>query len=179
MADYATNMPLTTSHRASWSAIFAGTFVFIAISITFLALGIAIFGGSASGPASGTMATGISIWQGIVTLFALYFAGRTAGRLCGTENRNIAMYHGLVTFGMSIFSIILIAVMILAPAEIANAGNAATSLLTVRHLFTEGGYAVFAALFVGGWLAGLGAASEAKHNAVPPVERPSNLRSVA
>lgn len=179
MADYATNMPLTSSNRASWSAIFAGTFVFIAISITFLALGIAIFGGSAASPASGTMATGISIWQGIVTLFALYFAGRTAGRLCGTENRNIAMYHGLVTFGMSIFSAILIAVLILAPAEIANAGNASISLMTVRNLFVEGGYALFAALFVGGFLAALGAAGEARPNAAPPVERPSNLRSVA
>jgi hypothetical protein len=179
MADYATNMPVTVSNRASWSAIFAGTFVFVAISITFLALGIAIFGGSAASPASGTMATGISIWQGIVTLFALYFAGRTAGRLCGTGNRNIAMYHGLVTFGMCIFSAILTAVLILAPAEIANAGNASVSLLTVRHLFTEGGYALFAALFVGGFLAASGAASEAKHNAAPPVERPSNLRSVA
>lgn len=179
MADYASNMPLTSSHRASWSAIFAGTFVFLAISITFLALGIAIFGGSAASPTSGTMATGISIWQGIVTLFALYFAGRTAGRLSGTGNRNIAMYHGLVTFGMCIFSAVVTAVLILAPAEIANAGNATVSLLTVRHLFTEGGYALFSALFVGGFLAASGAASEAKHNVAPPVERPSNLRSVA
>src|SRR5512146_1532136 len=179
MADYASNMPLTSSNRASWSAIFAGTFVFLAISITFLALGIAIFGGSASTPTSGTMATGISIWQGIVTLFALYFAGRAAGRLCGTGNRNIALYHGLVTFGMCIFAALLTAVLILAPAEIANAGNASVSLLTVRHLFTEGGYALFAALFVGGFLAAAGAASEAQRNVAPPVERPSNLRSVA
>ena len=179
MADYATNLPVTASNRASWSAIFAGTFVFVAIEITFLALGIAIFGGSASAPRSGTMATGISIWAGILTLFALYFAGRTAGRLSGTGNRNIAMYHGLVTFGMCIFSAILTAVLILAPAEIANAGNASVSLVTVRHLFTEGGYALFASLLVGGILACVGAASEARNNVAPPVERPSNLRSVA
>jgi len=74
-----------------------GTFVFVAIEITFLALGIAIFGGSASAPTSGTMATGISIWAGILTLFALYFAGRTAGRLSGTD-WNIAFYHGMLTF---------------------------------------------------------------------------------
>ena len=179
MADYASNLPVTLSNRASWSAIFAGAFVFLAIEITFLALGIAIFGGSAASPVSGTMATGISIWQGIVTLFALYFAGRTAGRLSGTGSRNIGLYHGLVTFGMSIFATILVAVLILAPAEIANAGNASVSLLTVRHLFTEGGYAIFASLLVGGILACVGAASEAKHNAAPPVERPGNLRSVA
>ena len=179
MADYATNLPITTSNRASWSAIFAGTFVFLAIEITFLALGIAIFGGSASSPASGTMAAGISIWQGIVTLFALYFGGRTAGGLSGTANRNIALYHGLVVFGMSIFSAILVAVLILAPAEIANAGNATVSLVTVRQLFTEGGYAVFCSLFVGGCLAAAGAAGEARHNQTPPVERPGNLRSVA
>ena len=179
MADYATNLPVTTSNRASWSAIFAGTFVFLAIEITFLALGIAIFGGSAASPTSGTMATGISIWQGIVTLFALYFGGRTAGRLSGTAIRNIAIYHGLVVFGMSIFSAILVAVLILAPAEIANAGGATVSLLTVRHLFTEGGYALFSSLFVGGFLAAAGAVGEARHNQAPPVERPSNLRSVA
>ncbi|HLK32630.1 MAG TPA: hypothetical protein VKT29_06040 [Terriglobales bacterium] len=179
MADYSTTMPVTTSHRASWSAIFAGTFVFVAIEITFLALGIAIFGGSAGTPTSGTMTTGMSIWAGILTLFALYFGGRTAGRLSGTANRNIAMYHGLVTFGMCIFSAILVAVLILAPAEIANAGNASVSMLTVRHLFTEAGYALFASLFVGGILACVGAASEARHNAAPPMERPSNLRSVA
>jgi hypothetical protein len=173
-------MPVTTSNRASWSAIFAGTFVFLAIEITFLALGIAIFGGSAASPTSGTWATGISIWQGIVTLFALYFAGRTAGRLSGTGNRNIAMYHGLVTFGMSVFATILVAVLILAPAEIAQAGSASVSITTVRSLFTTGGYALFAALFVGACLACAGAASEARHNDVaPPVERPSNLRSVA
>jgi hypothetical protein len=80
---------------------------------------------------------------------------------------------------MSIFSAMLVAVLILAPAEIANAGNASVSLLTVRHLFTEGGYALFSSLFVGGILACVGAAGEAKHNAAPPVERPSNLRSVA
>ncbi len=177
MADYATNAPLT-GHRASWSAIFAGTFVFLAIEITFLALGIAIFGGTTS-PASGTMATSILVWAGILTLFALYFGGRTAGRLSGTGSRNIAMYHGLVTFGMSIFSALVVAVMILAPAEIASAGNASLSLLTVRHMFVEGGYALFAALLVGGILACIGAASEAKHNAAPPVERPSNLRTVA
>lgn len=152
--------------------------MFVAIEITFLALGIAIFGGSASAPTSGTMATGISIWAGILTLFALYFAGRTAGRLSGTD-WNIAFYHGLLTFGMCIFSAILTAVLILAPAEIANAGNASVNLVTVRHLFTEGGYALFASLLVGGILACVGAASEAKNNAAPPVDRPSNLRSVA
>src|SRR5579862_7030360 len=140
MADHATNLPLTTSTRASWPAIFAGTFVFLAIEVTFLALGIAIFGGSAAAPGSATMTTGISIWAGILTLFALYFGGRTAGRLSGTADRNIAMYHGLVVFGMSIFAAILVAVMILAPAEIASAGNASLNLVTVRHTFAEGGY---------------------------------------
>ncbi len=46
-------------------------------------------------------------------------------------------------------------------------------------MFMEGGYALFAALLVGGILACIGAASEAKNNAAPPVERPSNLRTVA
>ena len=152
MADYATNLPVTASNELRGRQFCAGTFVFVAIEITFLALGIAIFGGSASAPTSGTMATGISIWAGILTLFALYFAGRTAGRLSGTD-WNIAFYHGLLTFGMCIFSAILTAVLILAPAEIANAGNASVNLVTVRHLFTEGGYALFASLLVGGILA--------------------------
>ena len=52
-------------------------------------------------------------------------------------------------------------------------------MITVRHLFTEGGYALFSSLFVGGFLAAAGAAGEARHNQAPPVERPGNLRSVA
>src|SRR5689334_12220481 len=92
MAGYATNLPVTVSDRASWSAIFAGTFVFLAIEMTFLALGIAIFGGSASTPTSGTMATGIAIWAGILTLFALYFGGahrRAAERHRKPEHRHV------------------------------------------------------------------------------------------
>lgn len=47
----------------------------------------------------------------ILSIIALYFGGKTAARFSGQEHRLNGMYYGLVTFGLSVFSGILIATM--------------------------------------------------------------------
>src|SRR6185437_1909013 len=85
--------------RMSWPAIFAGTFVFLAIEVTFGVLGTAVFA-SAANPASAHpvsgMSAGIGIWLVILSIIALYFGGRAASALSGTTSSHVGMYHGLV-----------------------------------------------------------------------------------
>ncbi len=92
--------------RFSWSGIFAGTFLFLAIEATFGMLAAAIFGPAAS--FSGLQMTiGPGIWMIVLTAIAMFFAGRMAARLSGATSRAMGMRAGLVTFGMSIFATIL------------------------------------------------------------------------
>jgi hypothetical protein len=112
MATQYTDYPVIPARRTySWSGIFAGTFVYLAIETTFGLLGAAIFS-SASSPKAGvptspSMSTGFQVWMVVLSIIALYFAGKTSSKLLARDG-NLAMYHGLVTFGMSVFSTILI-----------------------------------------------------------------------
>jgi hypothetical protein len=139
--------------RMSWPAIFAGTFVFLAIEVTFGVLGTAVFA-SAANPASAHpvtgMSAGIGIWLVILSIIALYFGGRAASALSGTTSSHVGMYHGLVTFGVSVFTSVLVLAMVLgsttaAPvARVANAGAA-----TVGSVVSTAGYWLFVALLLG------------------------------
>jgi len=106
-------VPVNRTFAWSWAGIFAGTFVYLAIESTFGLLGAAIFASASSSstavPATSGMSTGFQIWMVILSIIALYFAGKTSSKLLrGAADRNLGMYHGLVTFGLSIFSTILI-----------------------------------------------------------------------
>lgn len=106
-------VPSSRAFNWSWPGIFAGTFVYLAIESTFGLLGAAIFS-SASTPAAGVptspaASTGFQVWMVVLSIIALYFAGKVSSKLLYTAaDRNLGMYHGLVTFGMTIFSTVLI-----------------------------------------------------------------------
>jgi hypothetical protein len=146
--------------RLSWPAIFAGTFVFLAIEVTFGVLGTAVFA-SAENPASAHPVTGVSagigIWLVILSIIALYFAGRAATSISGAVDRHIGMYHGLVTFGMSVFTSILVSAMMLGSTTLAPASNAAAAgPATVGDVVSTAGYWLFVALLLGMIAAALG-----------------------
>src|SRR6185437_5183622 len=137
----------------SWSAIFGGTFVFLAIEATFGILGMAIFA-SATTPANGNtvtggISTGIGIWAVVLSIIALYFGGRAAAVLSRTSIPHIGMYHGFVTFGMAIFSSILITSMVLTGTVSGNANPGAIGAGRVADVLAVGGYWLFVALILG------------------------------
>lgn len=123
----------------SWSGIFAGTFLFLAIEATFGTLAAAIFGTPYT---AGSINIGFGIWMVILSIIALYFGGKLASKISGTITRNIGMYAGLVTFGMSLFATILVM----------GFGG------PVRAIFLLGvaGYWIFAALVLGMIAAAIG-----------------------
>lgn len=146
--------------RLSWPAIFAGTFVFLAIEVTFGVLGTAIFASAANPssahPVSG-MSAGIGIWLVILSVIALYFAGRAASTLSATTDRHTGMYHGLVTFGMSVFTSILITSMMVGSTASAPASTAAAAgPATVGSVVATAGYWLFVALLLGMIAAAMG-----------------------
>jgi hypothetical protein len=151
----------------SWPAIFAGTFVFLAIEVTFGVLGAAIFA-SASNPASAHpvsgMSAGIGIWLVILSIIALYFGGRAAAALSGTTDRHVGMYHGLVTFGASVFTSVVVGAMVLGTTTIAPATRAANAAgpATVSDYVATAGYWLFVALLLGMIAAAMGGSQARK-----------------
>ena len=139
------------SSAVSWGSIFAGTFVFLAIEVTFGLLGLALFGAANPGavhPVAG-MSFGIGIWTVVLSIIALYFAGRTASRLSGTSTGNIGMYHGLVTYGMCIFATVIIAAMTLGSTIAANANATNVSNNYLINAVSTGGWWIFFACLLG------------------------------
>ncbi len=144
----------------SWPAIFAGTFVFLAIEVTFGVLGMAIFASAASPssahPVTG-MSAGIGIWLVILSIIALYFAGRAATAISGTTDSHIGMYHGLTTFGLSVFTSIVVAALALGSTTIAPASAVhAAGPATVADVVATAGYWLFVALLLGMIAAAMG-----------------------
>lgn len=135
----------------SWTGIFAGTFLFLAIEATFGVLGVAIFATAASPNSPNPVGPGISfgagIWMVVLSIIALYFGGKLASKLSGSITRNIGMYAGLVTFGMSIFATFLIAALTLGSTALGVA--TVTGALRVADLLIYGGYWLFVALVLG------------------------------
>ena len=151
MADTLLHRKITSS--ISWPAIFAGTFVFLAIEVTFGVLGMAIFASAANPlsahPVSG-MSVGIGIWLVILSIIALYSAGRTAAALSGNADSHLGMYHGLTTFGLSVFTSIVVGVLMLGSTTVASANTAvAAGPATVASVVATAGYWLFVALLLG------------------------------
>jgi len=147
--------------RMSWPAIFGGTFVFLAIEVTFGVLGTAIFANmqnpAANHPVTG-MSAGIGFWVVILSIIALYFGGRAAAALSGATKKHVAMYHGLVTFGLSVFTAIVVGALVLGSTTIAPATRAvgAANPATIGSVVTTAGYWLFAALVLGMIAAAIG-----------------------
>jgi hypothetical protein len=153
----------------SWSAVFAGTFVFLSIEATFGALAVALF---PSGPTAGILGPGPGVWMIVLSIIALYFGGRAAAHLSGEFRRLDGMYYGLVTFGLSILASVLMAVMI--------AGNTANAAALPATIAANAVW-LFVTLILSGIAAGIGGAlgvpERIKGTAVR--EPPKSIRSVA
>lgn len=162
-----TEYPTVPLYRTfSWSGIFAGTFLFLAIEATFGILGVAIFA-SATNPASTNpvgpgISAGVGIWMVVLSIIALYFAGKLAARLSGATTRNMGMYAGLVTFGMSIFSSVLLTALTLGSTVAGSTGIGYATPTRIADILTTGGYWLFVALV----LAMIAAASGGIHGSL-------------
>jgi hypothetical protein len=151
-----------------WSSVFAGTFVFLAIEVTFGMLAAAIFPAANK---AGVLGVGPGIWMIILSILALYFGGRAASYLSGEARKLNGMYYGLVTFGLSTFASVLVATMI--------AGNTANAGPLLGVVTANAGW-LFLTLILGGLAAAVGGAL----GVVEPVQRPAteeraSLRPVA
>jgi hypothetical protein len=140
----------------SWSSVFAGTFIFLAIEITFGMLAWAIFA-----PQASSLSAGAGIWIIILSIIALYFGATTAAHFSNEDRRLNGMYYGLVTFGLSIFSSILIATM-----AVGSAAISARSLLD--GVAANAGW-LFVALILGGIAAAIGGAFSTDQRKVAPL----------
>ncbi len=167
----------------SWASIFAGTFVFLAIEVTFGVLGAAIFASAANPaqahPVSGGISAGLGIWMVILSIIAVYYGAKTAGRLARTSDRNRGMYQGLVVFGMSIFTSILVTALSVGAAAPGSLNPGAHGANSVADVVAKGGYWLFVGLVLSMIAAGIGGAHGASTKQLPPVERRDNLRQVA
>lgn len=168
----------------AWGSIFAGTFVFLAIEVTFGLLGAAIFASASSPnqatPVNGGVTWGFGIWMVILSIIACYFGAKTAGRLSGAIDSNRGMYQGLVTFGLDIFAAILIVALSLGSTVRNGSANLSNySAGTVADIVAKGGYWLFVALVLSMIAAAIGGAHGARRKMVSSTERRDNIRQVA
>src|SRR4051812_13390118 len=91
--------------RASWGAIFAGTFVTIAVQLTLTLLGVAV--GLATvqslqdhSPAQ-NMTKSSGVWLLASGLISVWVGACVAGRLSGGPRRADGMLHGIVTWSVA------------------------------------------------------------------------------
>jgi len=144
-----TAVPMT--RKFSWSGIFAGTFLFLAIEVTFGVLGMAIFnsiGRSTINSITVGMSPGAGIWMVVLSIIALYFGGKLASMQSAAATRNAGMYAGLVTFGMCVFT----ALLMIFPEFGASGSTLVVASATVRPnvgIAISTGYWLFATLVLG------------------------------
>jgi hypothetical protein len=155
--------------RISWPSVFAGSFVFLAIEVTFGLLALAIFR-----PTHGTnlMGSGPGIWMIVLSIIALYFGARAATYLSGEIRKLDGLYCGLVTFGLSIFASLLVGAMVV--------GNAVNTGVTLDSMVTANAAWLFITLILGGFAACIGGAIAASEGHKPAVmQQPAAMRPAA
>ncbi len=92
--------------RVSWSAIFAGVVIVVAIEILLSTLGTGIglgFVNTQAGntPDASSFGTGAGIWWLATTIVALVVGGFSASRLAGVPTRFDGVLHGAVIWGVT------------------------------------------------------------------------------
>jgi len=133
-------------HRADWSAVWGGAFIFLAIWTVFEFLALAILGSAHLGSA-------IALWTIVLTIIAMWVAGMETARLAGYSTRSDGIAHGLMMFGLAVMG--AIAGMLLSTTVLGSA--------MVRDALSNGiapgtAWTAFLSLFLG-WLAAMGGAS--------------------
>ena len=93
--------------RISWSAIFAGVTVAVAVQLVLSLLGAGIGLGliepmSSGTPEAGSLGLGTGLWWLVSNLLALGAGGYTAAWLAGNTLRFDGMLHGIVTWGVTL-----------------------------------------------------------------------------
>lgn len=139
----------------SWPAIFAGTFVFAAIEITFGVLGAAIFA------PGGVWGAGAGVWLIVLSIISMYFGARACSHLAYAADRTNGMYHGLATFGVSSFLAIIITALALLStfggATVQATNATAVAPHSVFQAVQTAGWWLFGALggaFIAAWIGG-------------------------
>jgi hypothetical protein len=91
--------------RVSWSAIFAGAFVVIAIELLLGMLGVAVGLGvvrSGGAPSASNLSLAAGLWWVVSTIIAFIFGSYVAARLAGVARRYDGVLHGLVIWGVAV-----------------------------------------------------------------------------
>lgn len=99
--------PMGFISRLSWSAVFAGVFIAIAIQLLLSLLGLSIGFGSINPvedakPFSG-LGTGALIWWIVTMLISLFAGGWVAGRFSNQVQKTDLILHGLITWCLLTF----------------------------------------------------------------------------
>jgi hypothetical protein len=184
MANLANRSAFAGVHEGPrWSAVWAGTFAFIAIWSVFGLLGEAIFASAArpssANPVGNGIGWGMGIWSIVLTMIAMYVGGRVTAEFSGVTTRHDASLAGMTMFGLSVTSVIVLVVLagsaLAGGASLANAGRA-----SVVTTLTGLGWAGFLSLFLG-WLCAMwGASSGVRPEAIRTgtMEQSDNIRDI-
>ena len=132
----------TPARGVSWSSIFAGVTVAIAVQLLLNLLGIGV-GSATINPQQGQqpgqgLAVGAAIWFVLSSVIALFVGGWIAGRLAGTPNKKDGALHGFVTWALA--SLVLF--YLLSTAVGGLVGGAASVLGQTASLAAHGAKAV-------------------------------------
>jgi hypothetical protein len=148
-------------HRADWSAVWGGAFIFAAIWTVFESLAVAILGITHLG-------TAIAVWTIVLTIIAMWIAGMETARLAGYSTQHEGIAHGLMMFGVVVMG--AMTAMLLSTTILGGTG--------VHDALAKGvaagmAWTAFLSLFLG-WLAamvgaasGMGRKKELAKDAVP------------
>ncbi len=163
-------VPVQGRSLVAWPAIFAGTFVFLAIEVTFGILGTAIF--SPSGKWSG----GAGVWLIVLSIIAMYFGALAAGHLGAANSTRNGVYHGLATFGVSIFAAIVIAALMTTFSGSGAAAARQQPPMTIIDAINTTGWWLFGALG-GAFIACLVGGANSVPRALAPVSQVPTQRA--
>ncbi len=154
----------------SWPGIFAGTFVFLAIELTFGLLGVAIFAAP-----NGVWTPGAGVWLIVLSIISMFFGAKAAAHWANLPRKLNGVYHGLATFGVSSFAVIIIAALSLMTTFEGHAAGAAASQAaptTIMGMASTLGWWLFGA-FCGAFIAAIvGGASAVRRTMAPVAQVP-------
>lgn len=96
--------PFPWLKKASWGAIFAGTFMALVSQVTLSVLGAAVGLSSVDLTRQGLrhLGVGTMIWWIISAIIAMFIGGWVAGRLANTASRVDNALHGLVAWALTV-----------------------------------------------------------------------------